>query len=98
MGRSPRKRPVRLAEKLRNLRKILGLSQAALIEKLESKDYPVYKGDVSNYESNKSEPPLVILLRYARLSGLTVEMLIDDELDLPESLPRHNKKGRNFLN
>jgi transcriptional regulator with XRE-family HTH domain len=92
MGRSRRKKPARLAEKLRNVRKILGLSQTALIEKLESKDYPVYKGDISNYESGKSEPPLVILLRYARLGRVRVEILIDDELDLPVRLSGLRKK------
>lgn len=85
MGRSQRKRPERLAEKLLAIRRQLELSQTGLKEKLESNDYPVYKGDISNYELGKSEPPLVILLRYARLAKVTVDVLIDDEIDLPSS-------------
>jgi len=83
MGRSRRKKPERLAEKLLVIRKRLELSQTSLKEKLESEDYPIYKGDISNYELGKSEPPLVILLRYARLAKVSVDVLIDDELDLP---------------
>ena len=82
MGRSHRKKPVRLAEKLFYIRKKLELSQTSLKEKLESTDYPIYKGDISNYELGKSEPPLVILLRYARLINVPVDVLIDDNLDL----------------
>jgi transcriptional regulator with XRE-family HTH domain len=83
MGRSNRKKPARLAEKLLAIRKRLELSQTGLKEKLESEDYPIYKGDISNYELGKSEPPLVILLRYARLVNVAVDVLIDDEIDLP---------------
>lgn len=84
MGRSRRKRPERLAEKLLAVRKGLGLSQSELTEKIGSKDYPVYKGDVSNYELGKNEPPLVILLRYARIAKVRMEALADDEMDLPK--------------
>jgi transcriptional regulator with XRE-family HTH domain len=83
MGRARRKKPERLAEKLLAIRKQLELSQLSLKEKLESNDYPIYKGDISNYELGKSEPPLVILLRYARLAKVVVDVLIDDEMDLP---------------
>jgi len=37
---------------------------------------------ISKYELDKNEPPLVILLAYARLTGIAVEQIIDDELDL----------------
>lgn len=83
MGRSNRKKPDRLAEKLLAIRKRLELSQTALKDKLESEDYLIYKGDISNYELGKSEPPLVILLRYARLANISVDVLIDDELNVP---------------
>ncbi|MCD9187003.1 MAG: helix-turn-helix domain-containing protein [Pyrinomonadaceae bacterium] len=83
MGRARRKKPERLAEKLLAIRIRLGLSQTALKGKIESDDYPIYKGDISNYELGKSEPPLVILLRYARLANVIVDVLIDDESNLP---------------
>ena len=37
---------------------------------------------ISKYELNKNEPPLTILLAYARLAGIPVEQIIDDELEL----------------
>jgi transcriptional regulator with XRE-family HTH domain len=37
---------------------------------------------ISKYELNKNEPPLAILLAYARLAGIPVEQIIDDELEL----------------
>ena len=83
MGRASRNRPAKLAEKLLAIRNELGLSQAELLEKLASEDIPLYKADISKYESGKREPPLLILLRYARLRNVSMEMLVDDELTLP---------------
>jgi transcriptional regulator with XRE-family HTH domain len=37
---------------------------------------------ISKYELNKNEPPLAILLAYARLAGIPVERIIDDQLEL----------------
>jgi transcriptional regulator with XRE-family HTH domain len=37
---------------------------------------------ISKYELNKNEPPLAILLAYARLAGIPVEQIIDDALEL----------------
>jgi transcriptional regulator with XRE-family HTH domain len=37
---------------------------------------------ISKYELNKNEPPLAILLAYARLIGIPVEQIIDDDLEL----------------
>lgn len=37
---------------------------------------------ISKYELDKNEPPLAILLAYARLVGIPVEQLIDDEFEL----------------
>jgi hypothetical protein len=38
---------------------------------------------VSEYESGRRDPNLMVLLRYARLANVSVESLIDDELELP---------------
>jgi transcriptional regulator with XRE-family HTH domain len=84
MGRSSRPRPTRLSEKLLTIRKRLGLSQTAMCKALElSVDYSA----VSNYELGTREPTLGVLLRYARLAGVSTDFLIDDSLDLPEILP-----------
>jgi len=37
---------------------------------------------ISKYELDKNEPPLAILLAYARLAGIPVEQIIDDEFEL----------------
>ena len=82
MGRSSRHKPKRLAEKLLAIRIKLGLSQAELIEKISCEEIPLYKADISKYESGKSEPPLLILLKYVRLIGVTIDDLADDEIEL----------------
>jgi transcriptional regulator with XRE-family HTH domain len=84
MARGPRLKPKRLAEKLIQLRAKLGLSQNQLIREL---GVDLTQSRISEYETGKGEPPLPVLLRYARLAGVCVEVLIDDELDLPAGLP-----------
>jgi transcriptional regulator with XRE-family HTH domain len=79
MGRASRNKPQKLAEKLLAVRIKLELSQSELIAKIGSEDIPLYKSDISKYESGLREPPLIILLRYAKVS---MESLVDDEIDL----------------
>ena|SRR5437763_14770123 len=80
----------RLAEKLLQIRLALGLSQTEIFKRLGVEDLIVYNR-ISDYELGKREPPLVILLRYARIANVSVEALIDDELDLPDKLPSPTK-------
>ena len=40
------------------------------------------------------EPPLPVLLAYAKLAGVSTDVLIDDELDLPAKLPAKPKHAR----
>ena len=86
MGSRARPKPVRLAEKLLHVRLALDLSQDGMLARLEL-DESHYRSAVSGYELGTREPPLQVLLKYARLAGVCVEVLIDDELDLPEKLP-----------
>jgi transcriptional regulator with XRE-family HTH domain len=81
-----RQRAERLAEKLLQLRLALELSQSEILKRLDVEDMIVYNR-ISDYERGTREPPLPILLRYARVAGLYVEDLIDDDLDLPAKLP-----------
>ena len=78
---SARPRPKRLAEKLLLIRSRLGVSQAELVRRLGVQDQ-IHYSNISKYELNKNEPPLHILLAYARTTGVPVEQLIDDELEL----------------
>jgi transcriptional regulator with XRE-family HTH domain len=81
-----RPKPERLAEKLRQARLSLGLSQTELLRQLDAEDLLAYS-QISEFETGRREPSLLVLLRYARLAGVPTEVLIDDELDLPDKLP-----------
>lgn len=81
-----RQRAERLAEKLLQIRLALGLSQPEMLKRLGVEDMIVYNR-ISNYERGDREPPLPILLRYARVAGVNTEALIDDEIELPARLP-----------
>jgi transcriptional regulator with XRE-family HTH domain len=90
MGTKPRIKPQRLAEKLRVIRLALGLSQAEMWRHLGVEDLIVFK-QISAYEMGKREPPLMILLQYARAAGVSTDVLIDDNLELPAKMPARRK-------
>jgi transcriptional regulator with XRE-family HTH domain len=81
MARRPM--PKKLAKKLALIRTRLGLSQAELVKALKYKDTPLYASQISNFEQGKREPPLMVLLAYARLAGVSTDVLIDDRMRLP---------------
>jgi transcriptional regulator with XRE-family HTH domain len=86
MGRSARPCPEQLAAKLLAIRLFLDVSQAEMCNRL---DYPkIHPAHISGYERGMREPPLPVLLRYARLVRVSTDMLIDDELDLPARITR----------
>ena len=90
MGRAARLRSARLAEKLRAIRATLGLSQNELIRHMRLEEV-IYQSNVSGYESGEREPPLPILLRYAEVAGICLDVLVNDKLDLPSRLPAKPK-------
>jgi transcriptional regulator with XRE-family HTH domain len=87
---SARPRPERLSYKLLQIRTALGLSQSEVLGRLGVEDQIDYTA-ISKYELGKNEPPLMILLQYARIAGVHMEALVDDGLDLPEKLPASAK-------
>lgn len=87
MGSARRPAPARLAEKLLQTRQRLGLSQSQMLRSLGETKTKIHAAHLSEYESGKREPPLTVLLQYARAAGVPVELLIDDEQDLPSRLP-----------
>jgi len=109
MGHS-RPRPKYLAKKLLQIRHTLRVSQGELVRQLGVQAL-IDHTTISKYELDKNEPPLTILLAYARLIGIPVEQIIDDELELTiwfsqaqrsfpthNSLPKHQTEvGRFFL-
>jgi transcriptional regulator with XRE-family HTH domain len=90
MGAAARLKPKRLAEKLLQVRSALGLSQTEMLKRLGFEGVLTYHR-ISNYERGTGEPPLPVLLEYARLAGVSTDVLIDDQLDLPARLPARRK-------
>jgi transcriptional regulator with XRE-family HTH domain len=74
--------PRRLAEKLLRIRQELDVSQNEMLRLLGSPER-LQQSSISGYERGLREPPLLILLRYARIAGVSTDVLIDDKLDLP---------------
>lgn len=81
MGRSRRKKPLLLGQKLLAIRKRLNMSQTEMARALE---LTVHYSAVSNFELGTREPDLLVVLRYARLAGIPMEVIVDDNLSLPE--------------
>jgi len=52
-----------------------------MIKRLGVQDL-IHYTTISKYELDKNEPPLAILLAYARLVEIPVEQIIDDEIEL----------------
>jgi transcriptional regulator with XRE-family HTH domain len=90
MGQSSRPRPTHLAEKLLTIREALQLSQNEMISRLGLND-KLTQARISAYERGVREPPLLVLLKYARVGNVSVEALIDDDLNLPQTLPASPK-------
>ena len=86
-----RPRPKRLAEKLLQIRKALGLSQREIAERLtERAGIKITSKNISKYERDKSVPFIEIVLAYARIADVSMNQIVDDDLDLSyrrESLP-----------
>ena len=82
MGRSARAKPRRLGAKLKAIRlKRLGFSQTEMWRALKLN---VNYSAISQYETGKREPDVLVLLKYARLAGVTIDDLVDDKINLPK--------------
>jgi transcriptional regulator with XRE-family HTH domain len=92
MGIASRLKPVRLAEKLLQMRLAFSLSQNEMIGRLGLSD-ELIREELSAFERGLRQPPLVVLLRYARYVGISTDVLIDDEMELPEKLLKASKQG-----
>jgi transcriptional regulator with XRE-family HTH domain len=86
MPKGARRRPERLAEKLCHIRHRLELTQEELKERLEQFGFvsDLDRADVSDFERGRRDPDLLTLLSYGRLANVYLDVLVDDELDLPE--------------
>jgi len=97
MGRRPRPRAERLNEKIRQIREAYGWTQPEFIRRLGLED-ELMQSDIQAFERNSEdrwarEPALPHLLRIARLAGITIDVLVDPALELPDRLPADPMHG-----
>ena len=94
MGRGSRTQPKRLKDKLKAIRSQMGITQQEMVNLLRSHapNEFVDSGYISQFENGKREPSLPVLLAYSKLTKLSINVLVDDELDLPKRLPATKEK------
>lgn len=92
MGSAKRPRPERLPEKLLTIRNKIddGLSQNEMIRKLGLEN-DIEQERISKYERGVLDPPWLVLCAYADVANVWLEVLVKDDLDLPENLPSRRK-------
>jgi transcriptional regulator with XRE-family HTH domain len=96
MGKKRRAQPKKLAGKLREIRTRLKLGQAQMAMRFENSPGEIYPGLISRFEQGKVEPTLLILLEYARLGRVSMEVLVNDKLKLhPVNETRKKATGKN---
>ena len=92
MGTARTLRPKRLGEKLAAIRRRFKLSQNELIRRLGFADV-LLREEISSFERDIRVPPPLVLLEYARLARIHVEVLLDDQLEFPREF--RGKRDRN---
>lgn len=91
MGRRPRPRAERLNEKIRQIREAYGWTQPEFIRRL-GLEGELTQSDIQAFERDPQdrwsrEPALPHLLLIARLAGVTIDVLVNPEQELPDRLP-----------
>lgn len=95
MASGARRRPERLAAKLKEIRLALGLSQGEMVKRLGLAAY-MGRERISAFEKEGAEgrePDLITLKAYADVAGVSVDDLIDDDVDLPKKLATGAHRG-----
>ncbi len=78
---APKPIPQRLGDKLRAIRESRGWTLDQMAEILGKRN-SARRTRVYEWENGQRQPDLATLLAYARLIGVSTDMLIDDEQDL----------------
>ena len=78
------KRPIpsKLGQKLKAIREHLELTGEELIERLNCPSMRLSRSSISKYEQGLREPSTIVLLQYAKLAKVHMEVLADDEVEL----------------
>jgi transcriptional regulator with XRE-family HTH domain len=96
MGRSRVPSPRKLKSKLRELRNdLLAMTMDEMATELKrlGAERSTHSGYVAEYESGKRQPSLLTLLAYSKATGLSINVFADDDLDLPNRLPRRTRQS-----
>lgn len=80
MPRYRRKAPKKLGSKMREVRLRLEMTQEQVADYLG-----IDSGAISRYERGLREPSLLEILAFSRMSGVGVEVLIDDKMSLAKT-------------
>lgn len=91
MGRGVGLKPKRLAAKLRKIRLALALSQNEMVQRMGLQGQ-LRREEISDFERGRRQPPLIVLLMYARAANVHVDDLIDDDVKLPSKLPAPTRR------
>ncbi len=83
MAHGKQERPERLAEKLIKIRAKLGFSQSEMAKALERQGARADRTYISRYESEHRVPGLLTVSAYAKIARVSMEQIVNDELDLP---------------
>ncbi len=83
MGRGKAEKPKRLAQKLRDLRLKMNLSHREMRDFLLAQKVKVHLGYISLYEIGERSPSLLVVLAYSNIAGISMNFLVDDDLELP---------------
>lgn len=99
--------PSRLGEKLRRIRDDYDLTQGKMLLIVNPTEFcETNRARISQYENGTRVPSLIELYNYAGFAGVTMETLINDELDLPATTRQNSddqgisegsdNRGRNY--
>jgi transcriptional regulator with XRE-family HTH domain len=95
MGSGARQKPERLPAKLKEIRVALGLSQGGMVKHL-GLSTNMGRERISAFEKegpDGRQPDLITLKAYANVAGVSVDDLIDDDVDLPKKLAVDAHRG-----
>lgn len=84
------RRAANMGKKLLTIRKALGLSQNGILRRLGLED-ELTQAEWSAYERSVRIPSLPVLLMIAELAGVWMDVLVNDDLDLPDKFPANPK-------